>query len=357
MVSVVVPTFNRAYCLGRTLESALSQSHRELEVVVVDDGSSDGTADLVAAFGARDARVRYVRQDNAGVAAARNHGFRMVRGAYVALLDSDDLWRPWKIEMQVTCLETLPEAGMVWTEMEAIDTDGRVLCPRYIRSMYSAYRFFPRPEDLFATSQPVSSVAPGLATVAGAARVYLGNAYPAIVLGNLVHTSTVLLRRERLERVGGFDEALRYAGEDHDFHLRTCREGPVAFIDLPTMSYQRGLADRLTRPEYSAHMARNFLATVEKALRHDPDRVLMLRPRLRQVLAEGHAWAGGAALEQGDRRGAIHHLAASLRHQPLQPRVVAALALASLPRGMSEGLRNAYRRARKAHWTPGGRDL
>ena len=68
-----------------------------------------------------------------------------------------------------------------------------------------------------------------------------------MIMGNLVHTSTVLIRRERLEKVRGFNEELRISGEDYDFHLRTCREGPVGFIDLATIRYQTGMPDRLTR--------------------------------------------------------------------------------------------------------------
>jgi hypothetical protein len=84
-----------------------------------------------------------------------------------------------------------------------------------------------------------------------------------MVVGNLIHTSTILLRRERAEKVGLFDDTLKYSGEDFNFHLRTCRSGPVAFADVASIEYRVGAADQLTRPEYNIHIAKNFLKTIE----------------------------------------------------------------------------------------------
>ena len=104
-VSVVIPTYNRAGTVGRAIASALAQTDQDREIIVVDDGSTDATAAVVARLG--DA-VRYVRQENRGVAAARNRGIREARGAYVAFLDSDDEWLPEKLDRQVTVLEREP---------------------------------------------------------------------------------------------------------------------------------------------------------------------------------------------------------------------------------------------------------
>ena len=94
LVSVITPTFNRAYCLGRAIDSALGQTHQPVEVVVADDGSTDGTGDMIARVYGKDPRVRYVFQENRGVSAARNLGLATVRGDFVAFLDSDDVWKP-----------------------------------------------------------------------------------------------------------------------------------------------------------------------------------------------------------------------------------------------------------------------
>src|SRR5262245_49416395 len=124
LVSVIIPSYNRAYIVGQAIESVLRQTYRPLEVVVVDDGSSDNTRAVVEQYGPP---VRYFRQANAGVSAARNAGFRQARGAFVALLDSDDRWLPWKLSAQVALLRRFPEVGMVWTDMAAVDEKGVVL--------------------------------------------------------------------------------------------------------------------------------------------------------------------------------------------------------------------------------------
>lgn len=271
-VSVVIPTYNRAYCLARAIDSALAQAHARVEVLVIDDGSTDGTAELVRERYDGDDRVRYFRQANAGVVAARNAGLDAVRGDFVALLDSDDEWYPWKLQAQLAALRFLPHAGMVWTDMEAVDPAGRVLDPRHLRTMYKAYRWW-RPEDLFPERYPLEAVAPGLGRLATGASAYAGDIFSQMVMGSLVHTSTVLLRRERLEAVGRFNPALGPSGEDYDFHLRTCRAGPVAFVDLAAIRYQKGFADHLSRPHYNLVMARNFLKTIVPVLERDRSRI------------------------------------------------------------------------------------
>ena len=127
LVSVVVPAYNAGATIDATLDSVRAQSYRHLEILVVDDGSSDDTAARVERHAAADPRVRLLRQPNAGVAAARNLGLRAARGAYVAPIDADDLWHPHKVERQVRMLEHGPPAlGMVYTWYAVIDAEGRV---------------------------------------------------------------------------------------------------------------------------------------------------------------------------------------------------------------------------------------
>lgn len=113
-VSVVIPTYNRADMLGETLDSVASQTFADWECIVVDDGSTDDTRALVETYARRDPRFRYVWQENASCAAARNHGVRVAEGRYIAFLDSDDLFRPDKLEWQVRLLDDNPDAVMVY---------------------------------------------------------------------------------------------------------------------------------------------------------------------------------------------------------------------------------------------------
>jgi len=344
LVSIVIPTFNRAYCISRAIDSALGQTHQPVEVIVVDDGSTDGTQDLIFGAYSRDERVRCIRQKNKGVSAARNKGLGAVRGDYVAFLDSDDVWKPWKLEVQLACLEMHPEAGMIWSDMETLDPRGHLLDEKYLRKMYDAYRWF-TDDQIFSESYPLAQVAPQLGEVVAGGTLFVGEIFSQMVMGNLVHTSTVLLRRDRLGKVKGFDEDLRVSGEDHDFHLRTCREGPVAFIDLATIQYQRGMPDRLSR--HGLFTAQNFLKTVTDAIERDGGRIKLPAWMLDEVRAEANSWIAEQLAEAGDYRGARGHLAKSLAYKKWQPRVLALLALCSLSPGVSRALRRTYRAAKR----------
>ena len=345
LVSVIVPTFNRAYCLARTLDSALAQTHGELEVLVVDDGSTDDTRALVESRYGNEPRVRYLHQDNRGVAAARNHGIQAARGDFVALLDSDDIWRPWKIELQLACLRQFPELGMVWTDMEAIDPSGQVFNPAYIRTMYSAYALFARGE-LFTEKAYLREMMPTMADIVGDAQLRMGMIFSQMIMGSLVHTSTVLIRRERLAQVKAFDETLRFSGEDYDFHLRTCRYGPVGFVDLPAIQYQRGMPDRLTRDEYRIHTATNFLRTITPLIESARDEIHLPQRMIDAALADAHLWIGELQFEAGDMPAAKRHLFLSIRCRYFQSRAWMLLLSCFLPVDLRAWLKRRYQAIR-----------
>jgi glycosyltransferase involved in cell wall biosynthesis len=128
LVSVIVPAFNAATYIRQTLDSVLAQTYRTIEVIVVDDGSRDSTANIVEEFVARDPRFQLIRQSNAGVGAARNTAIRKARGKYLAPLDADDLWSPEKLEAQVACMEQSGiDTGLVYCSSTLIDEQGKVL--------------------------------------------------------------------------------------------------------------------------------------------------------------------------------------------------------------------------------------
>lgn len=346
LVSVVIPTYNRAYCLRRTLESVFAQTHRRLEVLLVDDGSTDGTAALAEEIGRNEPRLRYLRQANAGVCAARNLGLETARGEYIALLDSDDVWFDWKIAAQVAVLAADRSLGMVWTDMKAVDPLGHVTHDRYLRTMYSAYRWIGE-RAVFDRTTRLGDL-PGAPCNSGIADVSVrsGDLYSAMIMGNLVHTSTVLLTRERLRKVGLFDVQLRMSGEDYDFHLRSCREGRVALLDVPSILYQRGAPDQLTRPDLAYFRATNFLATIEKALRDDMGRIRLPKRMIDAVFAEGHLWIGEVELELGHQASARRHLSRSLLRDPSQGRAWRLAVLSMLPAATFKRVRSFYRSAR-----------
>ncbi len=326
LVSVIIPTYNRSELCRQAAESVLAQTYSDVEVLIVDDGSADDTRDVVSKL---DDRVRYIRQDNAGVSAARNRGLQEARGAYIAFLDSDDLWLPWKLEAQISLLKRRPSPGMVWTDMIAVDEAGNELCEAYLRRMYQAYRYF-SPEKHFRSSWTIGEIYLDCPDLWNDCRCYEGNIFPWMFMGNLVHTSTVLLRRERQEKVGFFDVTLLKSGEDYDFHSRTCRLGDVAFMDFPTIHYRVGAADQLTQNEHMVWIARNNLKTVLKMLALAKGEILLPRRLIRARMASAHAWVGISEFFE-NRAAARRHLWKSLAWLPFQPRTAAYFFLAIMP--------------------------
>jgi glycosyltransferase involved in cell wall biosynthesis len=327
LVSVVIPTYNRAHLIGRAIESVLDQTYQPVEVIVVDDGSSDNTREVVERY---DPRVRYIRQANAGAATARNTGLRVARGEFLALLDSDDEWFPWKLEAQVRVLDRYPEIGMVWTDMTATDEAGVVLHDRYLRMFYNAHALA-RIEDVCECDDSLSDAWPRAPRLLGTSRIVRGDIFSRILLGNLVHTSTLLARRTRLHEAGEIDVEFTPLGEDYEFHVRICSHGPVALIDAPSMLYRIGAADQLTAPHLGVYTARSNLKTVLRWLDRGGGRIRLPHRAVRDRLAQAYRWVGESEMHFGEWDNARVHLWQSLQHRPGQMKAVMLLMFSMMP--------------------------
>ncbi|HEV2441158.1 MAG TPA: glycosyltransferase family 2 protein [Steroidobacteraceae bacterium] len=309
-VSVIVPTYNRAYCLADTLQSLQRQTYPHWEALVIDDGSSDETLALVTRLRRDDVRIHYHQQRNQGVSSARNAGLRLADGDWIAFLDSDDSWQPWKLAAQLACLEGLPQVGMIWTDMDAVDATGAVISTRHLRKMYGAYSQLPA-HRMFQHERPLAELAPDVAgpdAGLGGATVRWGDLFSAMVVGGIVHTSTVLLRKSRAEAVGFFDERMR-AGEDYGFHMKVGRAGPVALLDFPSIHYRiAGGQDQLTATPYRVEIAANALRTRLEAIELDRARISLTDAELRRILASAHARVGEELFDAGEYARARPHL-------------------------------------------------
>jgi glycosyltransferase involved in cell wall biosynthesis len=212
-VSVVIPLYNKAPYIEATLRSVQAQSFEDLEIVVVDDGSSDNGAALVQRF--EDPRVVLIRQRNAGVSAARNTGINAARGRWIALLDADDLWRRDKIAQQLRLLEAHPE--VLWAAGASVRT---------------------LPGE---RSSDSPTVAPGLFVAEGVIR----DALSLLTLGTAISTSSVMVRHDALRAVGGFDPTIRVV-EDRDLWVRLAVENPRLAYISESIVVKREVAGSLT---------------------------------------------------------------------------------------------------------------
>jgi glycosyltransferase involved in cell wall biosynthesis len=208
LVSAIVATYNRADVVGQAIESILGQTYENIEVIIVDDGSTDSTHEVLRQFGNR---LRVFRQENAGPAAARNRGIAAARGEIISFLDSDDTWLQEKTERQVALLE---RAG---------NSVPCCVCDA----------------DLKSTNRPtLGSFQNSLLTTSEKEGLWL-NAPQVLMNRFMLFNQTVAVRRWALDKIGGFDERLRYM-EDYDLALRLSLLGPFAFINEPLVNYNLG---------------------------------------------------------------------------------------------------------------------
>ena len=204
-VTVVIPVYNGERYIRATLESVFAQTYQNYEIICVDDGSKDGSVAILNSYAER---IQVIRQANMGQAGARNAGVRSGTGTYVALLDQDDLWYPWKLERQVALLEAHPEAVMAHCDMDWIDETGNVIQ----RNRVSAAR---------------------MSAPKGLTMTRLFGWDPCI------YPSTTLIRKTAFERVGGFDPEIPWYGEDIDLMLRLREEGQFLFLEETGTQYRK----------------------------------------------------------------------------------------------------------------------
>jgi len=320
LVSVVIPTYNRAGLIERAVDSVLTQNYSQLEVIVVDDGSQDNTADRMMKRYGKDSRVRFFRIPNSGVCGARNRGLKEVRGEYIAMLDSDDYWLPGKLALQLEVLEANRDLALVWTDMDAIDTGSKIVSERYLRTMYGTYQHFPRPLDLFESEFRTKDNIP----------YYIGHISGALVIGNLVHTSTVVARTESIFKAGEYDQSV-HPSEDQDYYYRVSLTGPVALIDAVTIHYQIGAADaasgdhRFYELAMSAHMVFNRLRQKER------NNQKVSQQLINQKEIDLFKWVGVASYHKGHMGDARRYLLKRVVHLPFDVKSLIMLVMTCVP--------------------------
>jgi glycosyltransferase involved in cell wall biosynthesis len=210
-VSVVIPTYNRAYILREALESALAQTYRGFEIIIVDDGSTDNTPDLARHF--INERVRYIRHErNRGCSAAYNTGIKAATGDAITLLDSDDRWKPENLERQVAFLSRHPEVDIVFTDVTVVGAE------KPIPSLIDLMKVFPK---------LIHEKRQGDEYVLSSRQMYV-----CLLQEVPVKPTAALARRELFTRAGLFNEDWP-SGTDWDLFLRFSRSACFGYIDVP----------------------------------------------------------------------------------------------------------------------------
>jgi len=270
-ISVIIPTYNYGRFLREAIDSALVQTCPALEIIVVDDGSTDETSRILAGYGDR---IRTICQENQGVGAARNAGIAAARGEYLAFLDSDDIWTPKKLERQIALFAADPDLGLVHCGAESFDNQGK------ISVLLSGMQGWVA-SDLLRLNREVIT-APG---------------------------SSILVPKCIAEEMGGFDPVLQ-PSEDWDFCYRVSVRYRVGFVPEVLLRYRlhgSGIHLNISR------MERGMLMALEKAFQSsDPD----VQSLKKHAYGRIHRVLAGCYFQTGKPRLFLRHMIKSLRYDP-----------------------------------------
>jgi glycosyltransferase involved in cell wall biosynthesis len=341
-VSVVIPAYNVAGTVAQTLESVFAQTYPVQEVIVVDDGSTDDTWQVLTSFGDR---IRAVRQENGGLARARATGVSLANGDLIVLMDADDLCVPERIAVQAAFLQAHPEVILCCSEFDTFDGNGpatRAFSTRY----YSKIGETPGGIASLLTRHATLKIR-NIGTVHDEAisiSAYFGDAYEEIVTGNFIHPPTVMFRREALEKAGNFDPDAGWMS-DWDWFIRVARIGAVGFIDRTLLHYRLS-PTQMTAPRNRYPNQRDILRVLERTFHHDPRLYQRHSKRYAKILGQQClAIADILADEQGGQ--ALRMLARSVvRHGVFEAQSLRVLCKALIPTAVIRGLREARKQGR-----------
>lgn len=293
-ISVIIPAYNAQDFIGEAIESVQSQNITDLQIIVVDDGSTDGTAEKVS-HGYPN--VTLVHKQNGGAATARNAGIASAQGDYIAFLDADDLWLPGKLSVQYQHLKTHPDIQLV--------------CTRFARWDQNADGTYPPLDRLIAEAEAIPE---------GELEDHLsGWVYHKLLLSCYVWTSTVMMRRSLLAKIGNFDESLRL-GQDYDFWLRASRITQIHTLRRPMALYRQHPDSATVRGAPINYGARVITQAIKRWGYSSPDGNSVPARQVKKRIAGMHFDLGYRRYGQGMYSLAKNDFTSSLLQSPWQPR-------------------------------------
>lgn len=293
MISVVIPLYNKEKQVGKTLESVLAQTFQNFEVVIVDDGSTDDSVDVVKSFD--DPRIRLVRQANAGVSAARNRGIEEAKYDYIALLDADDLWEP-------DFLRTVYQLSISYPQCNVFATN---------------YKF----KDVYGNSFP---------TILNKLRIQQG------ILDNYFEVATyshppicsisIMVKKDALKEIGGFPTGIK-SGEDLLTWARLACKNKIAYSSNPLAIYNLGEGyEYSNQPVRRQDSGDPVGKALKELLRENPN-----TPSLRKYIGHWHKMRASVAIRFGERKETLKECFISLKYYPTNHKIVPFIVLSVAP--------------------------
>jgi glycosyltransferase involved in cell wall biosynthesis len=257
-ISVIIPTYNRSHLIKDAVESVLSQTYQDFELIIIDDGSTDNTREVLAEYGER---LQYIYQENQGRSAARNHGINLAKGEYIAFLDSDDVWFPDKLARQVPILESAPDNVVLVHGYKCIVDKNLQPIPGWELKLRKLYTLAERGEET----------------------------YENYLHSNCIFTSTILARKAAIIEISGYDTSTQGV-EDLDFYLRLLLLNyNFAFISEPPLIKYRWHGDNTNQLSSNYSYLQVYEKHLDECLKLDnPVRIAQAQNLLYQALAKTH---------------------------------------------------------------------
>ncbi len=295
-VSVVIPTYNRAHLISRAIQSVLDQTYQDLEIIIVDDGSTDNTEEIVKSF--KDERIRFIRYDkNKGASAARNTGIRASKGEYIAFQDSDDEWFPDKLEQQMKVFRiSPPEIGVVYSGFYRIEADKKIYVP----------------SDFITQKE--------------------GNIHNELLKGNFVGTPAVLIKKECFENTKYFDENLP-ALEDWELWIEISKHYVFKYVNKPLL-YTYSTRDSVNLNES------NMLKAHEIIIKKHLDDF----KKNKKILSDNYFFLGTWLCSNGDFKKGRIYLTNSIKVNNLNLKAMSTLFVSLLGQSVYFKVRDFYRK-------------
>lgn len=331
LVSVVMPAFNQERWIDAAVDSVLTQRDAAFELVVVDDGSTDGTRARLEGLAARAGdRLRIVHQPNRGASAARNAGVSAARGELIAFCDADDVQHPERLAVTTAVAEQMPDVAFVATDFSELHgdhvTSARALHTRWIGP--TRRPFAAELRAAFGAGVTVAELGLPVDPARARGRVYRGRVPGLFARVHFAWAGALLVRRSAFLAAGGFDERLA-TYEDWALTSRIAKTRTVAFVDLPTFLYRSHAHQATKRPP---EVCRAYLAVAEQVWRADPESYRLHRAAIDRALGSAHWQLGLVAVAEGDWARAERHFRASVAQNPRQRRAYADLVRAAVMR-------------------------
>jgi glycosyltransferase involved in cell wall biosynthesis len=271
-ISVIIPTYNRSITIGKTIESVLCQTYNDYEIIVIDDGSTDNTYESLKPY---HHKIHYEYKENGGISSARNRGIGIATSEYIALVDSDDFWKPEKLERQMKCFRNHSEYGLVATRCitNVVDSHFKTIEMSKIRRSGKS-----------------------------------GWIYKDLFYKNFIRTSSVIIKKECFRKVGGFDESLPRC-EEIDMWLRISKQYPVGFINDILTVYTR-------RPKQIRHDNIEGRKILVRVLEKNYDPSLIPEASYNKRIARIYAHIAENSLKKGNREDGKKFLQKALSLYP-----------------------------------------